>query len=191
MKRVEAQFKPVWRATRVALGGLAFLTLATVVAVGVVVWEHGRIASLQTRIAQLTAERSASSPQWTSRPAPPYDASARQFLRERAAGWAPMLRTLESGAMVGVTPTSVEFNAQDGVARVRLAYVNSEVLLDYLERINEGVPDAHGKPRWVLVEAHDDGDRSPGSATQLTEGRVQAIATIQSVWLAEPPALNR
>lgn len=186
MRRVEAQLKPVWRPTHIALGALAFLALATVVAVGVVVWEHGRVASLQTRIAQLTADRSASSPRIASRPALPYDASARQFLRERAAGWAPMLRTLESAAVVGVTPTSVEFNAQDGVARVQLDYVNSSALMDYLSRINEGV--SPNGPRWTLEETHEQAGGAPRGEGNVQPSATLYVATIKAVWLDLEPA---
>lgn len=193
MKRVNAQFRPRWRPGRAASASLAVLAACTVAAVGVDVWEHQRVVSLQARVAQLVeAGRTGTLPP-APRPTPPYDAGARQFLRERSAGWAPMLRTLESGSMIGVTPTSVEFSAADGVARVELNYVDSTALLDYLGRINEGVSPGQEMSRWTLVETRS----QPGalqSAAPTVPGMTlvaaaPSVATIRSVW--QEPASAR
>ncbi len=184
MRRVEAEFRPRWRPGRVVLASLAALGACVALSIGAAVWSHQRVAALQAQIAQLADdERNNVRPQ-AQRVVPAYDASARLFLSERASGWAPMLRTLESGAMVGVTPTSVEFNASDGSARVELIYSDSTALLDYLGRINEGVSPAAGVPRWNLVETR--AQPSAGTANASMQGVTRSgdsVAIIRSTWL--------
>ncbi len=191
MKRVVAQFRPPWRPGRVLLAALALLTALTLVAVGSAVWQQRRVVALQAQVEQLVeADRTGAMPS-APRPTPPYDASARQFLGERSAGWAPMLRTLESGAMIGVTPASVEFNAADGVARVTLNYADSTALLDYLGRINEGVSPGRGLARWTLVETRMQPGATPNTALTVPgmsqAGAQQSVATIRSVWQEAVP----
>ena len=184
MKRVEAEFRPRWQPGRVVLASLAALGVCLALSIGAAVWSHQRVAALQAQIAQLVDdERNNVRPQAPS-VVPAYDASARLFLSERAAGWAPMLRTLENGAMVGVTPTSVEFNATDGSARVELNYSDSTALLDYLARINEGVSPAAGVPRWNLVETRL--QPSAGTANPSMQGPMRSgdsVAIIRSTWI--------
>ena len=186
MKRVNAQFRPRWRRGRAALASLAVLAACTVAAVGVDVWEHQCVIALQARVAKLVeAGRTGTLPP-APRPTPPYDASARQFLRERSAGWAPMLRTLESGSMIGVTPTAVEFSAVDGVARVELNYVDSTALLDYLGRINEGVSQGQEMSRWTLTETRAQPEAAqgqmPGAPGMSRPMAGLSVATIRSAW---------
>ncbi len=186
MRHVEAEFRPRWRPGRVALASLVALGVCVVLSIGAAVWSHQRMATLQAQVAQLVDdERNNLQPQpQAPRIVPGYDASARLFLSERGSGWAPMFRTLESGAMVGVTPTSVEFNATDGSARVELNYSDSTVLLDYLGRINEGVSPAAGVPRWNLVETRT--QSSAGTANTSMQGMMRSgdsVAIIRSTWL--------
>jgi hypothetical protein len=179
MKRIGAQFRTPWRPRRGQLAALAVVAALTAGAVGCGVWMHVRAVTLRAQVAQLAEADRAGALTAAPRPTPAYDASARQFLRERSAGWAPMLRTLESGAMIGVTPSSVEFNAADGVARVTLNYVDSTALLDYLGRINEGVAPGEGLTRWTLVETRLQPGALP-SAAPAAAG--PSVATIRSVW---------
>jgi len=184
MRRVEAEFRPRWRPGRVVLASLAALGACVALSIGAAVWSHQRVAALQTQIDQLADdERNNVRPQ-APRVLPAYDASARLFLGERASAWAPMFRTIESGAMAGVTPTSVEFNATDGSARVELNYSDSTALLDYLGRINEGVSPAAGAPRWNLVETR--AQSSAGTANTSMQGTTRSgdsVAIIRSTWL--------
>jgi hypothetical protein len=187
VRRVEAEFRPRWRPGRIVLTWLAALGVCAVLSIGAAVWNHQRVAALQAQIAQLADDERNNVRPHASRAVPAYDASARHFLKERAAGWAPMLRTLESGAMVGVTPTSVEFNATDGSARVELNYSDSTALLDYLSRINEGVSPATGGARWSLVETRT--QPSAGTGNALRQGATQSadsVAIIRSAWLDSP-----
>jgi hypothetical protein len=176
MRRINAQFRTPWRPGRLQLAALAVAAALAAGAVGGATWERLRLLALKAQVVQLAeAERSGALP-FAPRPTPGYDASARQFLRERSAGWAPMLRTLESGAMIGVTPSSVEFNAADGVAQVTLNYADSSALLDYLARVNEGVSPGDGLGRWTLVETRMNPATAPNAAPQAS------VATIRSVW---------
>ena len=183
MRRVEAQFRRPWHPGRVLLAALATLAVCTALAVGAAAWEHQRVAALRVQVAQLVEdERNNVRPQ-APRVTPAYDASARQFLRERAAGWAPMLRTLESGSIIGVTPSSVEFNATDSSARVELNYTDSTALLDYLGRINEGVSTGVGLQRWTVLETRvQPGALTSNGSLAGTAGSGGSVASIRSNW---------
>ncbi len=190
MKRVEAQFKPRWRPGRVAWAALAALALCVVLAIGAASWEHRRVANLRAQVAQLVDDERNDVHPLVQPIAPAYDASARQFLHERAAGWAPMLRTLESGSMIGVTPSSVEFNATDGSARVELSYSDSTALFDYLGRINEGVSPSHGLARWTVVETRVQPDAGASNGPLPGTARVgTSVASIRSNWLESASAV--
>lgn len=194
MKRIEAQFRPYWRPGRAAWAALTTLAVCAVLAVGAAAWAYQRAAVLRTQIAQLIEDEHNGVRPLAPRIAPAYDASARQFLRERAAGWAPMLRTLENGSMIGLTPSSVEFNAADGSARVELNYSDSTALIDYLARINEGVSAVQGIARWSLVETRVQPSTrsSSGSISPVTQsGTGESLALIRSNWLDADPELQR
>jgi hypothetical protein len=195
MKRVVAQFRPPWRPGRGLLAASAGLSVLAAVGVGGVVWEYRQFVALRAQVAQLVeADRTGAVPA-APRPTPLYDAGARQFLSERSAGWAPMLRTLESGAMIGVTPSAVEFNAADGVARVTLSYDDSSALLGYLGRINEGVSTGEGLARWTLVETRMQPgalpNAAPAGAGVPQTVAAQSVATIRSVWQETGPASSQ
>ncbi len=196
MRRVKAQFRPPWRPTRGALAVLGTLSACAVTALGGAAWQYHRVVELRAQVSHLIEAGQTSATPSPPHPASPYDASVRQFLRERGAGWAPMLRTLESGAMVGVTPTSVEFSASDGVARVELSYSDSLTLSDYLGRINEGVAPGVQLMRWTLLQtrALPSGNQSPAATAAGVTPFIatQSVATIRSAWqdsaMPEAPA---
>lgn len=185
MRCVNAQFRPNWRPSRGLLAGLTVLAACSVVAVGLAAWEYQRLAKLRMQVARLVDADHVGGLPPQLHPIPPYDTSARQFLRERSAGWASMLRTLESGATIGVTPTALEFNATDGVARVELNYVDSTELLDYLGRINGGVAPGPGLTRWTLVQTQVQPGAAQGPAPGVdgvAQSTAQSVATIHSAW---------
>ncbi len=185
MRRVDAQFRPRWRPGRLSLAMLCGLAACTVLAGAAALWQHHRVLALRDQIAQLEAQGHAGGRAPIPRPTPAYDASAKQFLVERSAQWAPMLRTLESASMIGVTPTSVEFDASSGTARVQLSYSSSAALFDYLGRINEGVSTPQGAVRWSLLETRQQpgtvAPNAPGVAMQRGAD-AESIALIQSTW---------
>jgi hypothetical protein len=187
MKRVSAQFSSPWQPTRALLAGLSALVACAATAVGGTAWERHRVAGLGEQVSRLAETDRMGAVAPVPSTVPPYDASARQFLRERGAAWAPMLRALESGAMVGVTPTALEFDTSTGVSRAELDYSDSTALLDYLGRIDEGVAPRPGSTRWKLSETRvQQGPSSvgtpvfPGSPSQAQ----RFVATISSVWQA-------
>ena len=181
MKRVEAQFRRRWRPGRVVLAALATLALCVALAVGADVWAHQRVAALRMQVAQLVEDERNNVRSQAPRVPQAYDASGRQFLRERAAGWAPMLRTLESGSMIGVTPASVEFSASDGSARVELNYSDTATLVDFLSRINEG--SSPGSPRWTLIETRVQAGTPSIGLIPGGAGDTGSVASIRSTWL--------
>ena len=186
MRPINAQFRQPWRPSRGALAGLSALLACTVASVAGAAWERRHVVDLQTQESRLIEADRTDDTLSPARPAPPYEASARQLVRERGAAWAPMLRTLESGAMVGVTPTSVEFDASDEVARVELSYSDSTMLSGYLARINEGVVPEPGRMRWTLVQTREQpaaSQKSDATAMGTAPSRANpSAATIRSNW---------
>ena len=187
MRRVQAEFRPRWRPGRVVLVLLTALGICLLLAIGAAVRSHQRVSALRAQVAQLVADEAGNARPSAPHVVPAYDSSARLFLRERAAGWAPMLRTLENGAMIGVTPSSMEFNATDGSARVELNYSDSTALLDYLTRINEGVSPGGGVARWNLVETRVQPSARSSALAPMGGRDGDSIAIIRSTWLDSPP----
>jgi hypothetical protein len=189
MKRIEAQFRPRWRPGRVLLATLSVAAVCAVLAVAGALWEWHRVNTLRAQIAQLVEDERAGLRPPVPRVIPPYEASARQFLRERSAGWAPMFRTLENASMIGVTPSAVEFDAADGTARAELNYSDSAALFDYLGRLNEGVAPAAGVARWSLIQTRAQPGGSAGNngiAGAMTSGGMTgSSASIRSTWLEQ------
>jgi hypothetical protein len=185
MKPVKAQFRPVARPGAWHIALLVLLALLLVAAVAAAAWQRWRVESLRRELSVAEERRSAGQAAPPPRPEPPYASSAREMLHERAAAWAPMLRTLENAAVIGVTPTRVEFNAADGSARVELVYSDPNALFEYLEMINEGVS-PKGDAKWKVVQIRADTgaggqQRGPLSGNQSSA----AVAEIRSVWSPE------
>ncbi len=182
MKNVHAQFRPRRRLGRPAQAMLLALVVCTAAAVGVAVWQRQRAATLREQVSSLVEQRRTGTVPPPPRPVPAYATSAQLMLRERAAPWASMLRTLESASLIGVTPTVVEFDAADGSARAELNYADSTALVDYLDRANEGVASS-GVGRWTLAQARVEpgGTAAPGTGG-VAPASTPSVATIQSTW---------
>ena len=183
MRRVRAQFNPPYRPSRRTMMGLLVLGIAGTASVGNAVWQRHRESVLVRELAELEEAGRRPPPRPAVLPPPPYQLSAEQMLRERAAPWAPMLRTLESGAVLGVTPTRVDFNAADGSAHVELEYTDPAALFDYLERINEGAPPGQIGGRWLLVQTRSQSNGQPGTPSGASN---RSTALVQSVWTSAP-----
>ena len=182
MRRIEADFRPRWRPGRAVLASLAVLGMFAALSIGAALWTHQRVLMLREQLRQLVEEeRNHVLPQ-VPHLVRAYDASARVFLKERASEWAPMLRTLENGAMIGVTPTSLEFSTVDGSARVELRYADSTALLDYMARINEGVSPGAGTARWTLTETQLQPRSIASGLNSGLTGASDSIASISSSW---------
>ena len=190
MKVVQAQFRPVpvpGRRTAAWLAALVGTALAATIAAQ---WQRLQAEDLRRHVAELEEERRTGLRPPAPRPPAVYAASAEAMLAERGAAWAPMLRSLENAAVIGVTPTLVEFNAADGNAHAELAYSDSAALFDYLARLDEGLPASESVGRWSLVQLRVQPAAAPTVAAGLTPFANPAAATgaatasIQSSWIA-------
>lgn len=104
-------------------------------------------------------------------PVMPYDASARAVLAQAQAGWGPLLASLESMEVVGVTPVSIDVSTADRQIRVDLEFSDLATLLRFVDEINAGEP----APRWRLLQAQ-------GAARVPTMSAAATVATILGTW---------
>jgi hypothetical protein len=182
MRGVRAQFGPGRVPGRGAWIALGVLAAGTTVLGAVAAWQVRRSHELAQRLDAVVDARRIAAQQVPVRPEPPYGDSARLFLRARDAAWAPALRSLESGTMVGIVPVRVDFDAAEGTARVELEYRDADVLHDYLARINEGQPPSNPTGRWTLLETHAQANpSSPAGALSPAAGS-GGLATIRANW---------
>jgi hypothetical protein len=164
MKPLHPEFLPVAPPPRWVAWALALLAVATM-ALWAAAWlARAEVEQLRRQLAAMNAPRPAPSPPPVAAPA--YQESAREMLRERELEWAATLRALESVAMVGVTPTSVDIVVRERAARVEVEFADHGVLLKYLEALNAGLP----APQWHLL------------STQAGAAGGMATATLQRRW---------
>ena len=182
MKRVHARCGSQRRPVRRTWIAIAVLAVGIAGLAGSAVWQARRVHDLGGQLAALADQRRAAAQAAPPHPDPPYGDSARLFLRAREAAWAPALRSLESAAMLGVTPTRVEFDAAEGTARAELVYDNAQSLHDYLSRLNDGLPVSSRVGQWTLLETHAQATPpalpGAGSAVATSAG----VATIRASW---------
>lgn len=191
MKPVQADFRPAAQPGRRTAAWLAVLVGTALAATVAAQWQRLQAEGLRRQVAELEDERRTGLRPPAPRPPAIYAASAEAMLAERAAAWAPMLRSLENAAVIGVTPTLVEFNAADGTAHAELAYSDSAALFDYLARLDEGLPASESVGRWSLVQLRVQPAAAPTAAAGMTPfanpaaaATGAATASIQSSWIA-------
>jgi len=186
MKAVDAQLLSTRRASRAVWITMGALTVCALLAGGAALWQAARVGGLRQEMATLAASLQANRDTVPPQPDPVYADSARLFLRERGAAWAPALRSLEGAAMVGVTPVRVEFGAQEGNARVELEYHDATALYEYLSRLNDGLSPSQSIGRWSLSEASMEPERGSHSPSAPTGGAATSetlsMAIIESKW---------
>jgi hypothetical protein len=185
MRCVRAQFRPDRQPGRGTWIAIAVLAAGVAALGGAAAWHARRARELGERLAEVVDARKAAAAQVPARPEPPYGDSARLFLRARGAAWAPALRSLESAAMIGVTPVRLEFDGAEGTARVELEYRDAAALHDYLSRLNDGLPASSRAERWTLLETHARvSTTQPAVAATGTgaPGNDAGTAIIQSSW---------
>lgn len=73
-------------------------------------------------------------------PAPPYEASARDMLAERAIPWGEVLTALEKTAVPGVLVTSIEAPGATSNITVQTLMPDYKAVLDYLSALNGESP---------------------------------------------------
>lgn len=103
-----------------------------------------------------------------------YDASARAAVAQAMTSWTPLLTSLETIQMVGVTPVSIDVAATERQVRVELEFADFASLLRYVDELNAG----ESTPRWQLVQAQG-ATRQAGTTAVATNS---AAATIRAGW---------
>lgn len=143
MKAVRADFNRRWRPPKGAWWAMCALGAATLVAGGAVwlEWRHldAQRAALLDDLTRRQAAAASAQPSSTS---VPYQASAREMLAERDSTWLGMLATIESNAFLGVTPVSLEFISGDKMFRLDVTATDYPKLLEYVDALNAGEPEA-------------------------------------------------
>lgn len=158
---------PVLPSRRAWTGVLAFAALAAVL------FAAGRI--LQTRAASLQQEARARAaalnvvqPSMPPVSPPPYGDDLQRALDRASLPEAPVLRELETVAVVGIQLTSIDVSMADHIATVELQADNDAALGDFLDQLNAGL----AAPAWRIdrlaaVQANQaGGSGSAGSAAQ-------------------------
>ena len=160
MSRINADFKKrsrprawVWWALAVGCGTTAFVGWQAWMASQDVVRHERDLAQLKSRP---PAEPRPAAPA----PTPAYDTSARTMLQQRDFPWSAALTTLEATAVIGVTPTAIEAAPATGQVRVEVQFTDYAKLLEYLNALNAGEPEA----RWSLVQSQS---QVAGAATAV------------------------
>lgn len=150
MKRVQANFARRRVPGRTGWMVLAALGVAALGAAGLVAHRMDELAQQRASLEGAAAARTAAAVVPVKQAPPPaYEQSARAMLVERQLAWPDVLTALEATAIVGVTPTSVDMSASDGVASVEVSFADYARLLEYVQALNAG----EGGLRWTLKQA--------------------------------------
>lgn len=173
MKPLLIELKPAKRPSPWAWKALLVICLLAVSLVAATLYRQRELRLLREHLHEVAQARRAppaSPPVLPSRRAP-YDASAREMLAEATSAWPAMLTALETTAVLGVTPISVEIVSAEGQARVEVEFSDYAALLKYLDDLNAG----EQAPRWVLIQAQgltrpQDPQAAARPATALVRG---------------------
>lgn len=158
-----------------AVGVTIVLLLAALGSVAAAGWRWHELQGVKAALRELERQRAEAADQAQQRAmpamaaasAPAYDADARKAWNEAVFATSDALTALEAVALPGITPLSLELQADTHMARLELEYQDQALLLKYLELLNEGESD----PRWRLLRA---GMRSgPGGS---------GLALLESSW---------
>ena len=136
------------------------------------VYLQARVTHL--REAQLAAEAMERTPTVAAAPrvVPPYQEEAVAALKRAALPEADALAELEHVGVVGIQLRSIDVNPAAAVVVVELEASSDEVLGDYLDQLNAGMP----SPRWHIWRVAASGDVQP-STTVAAPGSVAPGAT--------------
>lgn len=157
---------PVW--------ALVACALALAAALATSLWAWSTYGDAKVRLMQLQAvqqdQQAAAAATQAARPTrvlTPYETDARRAAQESGFSTAQALAALEHVVMVGVTPVSVELQAESGLSRVEVEFVDQPVLLKYLAELNSG----EAQPRWQLLRA-----------TAKGAGQANGMAVLEARW---------
>ncbi len=86
-------------------------------------------------------------------PVPPYDASARQFLKERQAIWPQALRALENLPMRGLMVQMIDFNGAEDSVRVEVNAPDHATVATLVRELNVGNSGLANDLHWSLARS--------------------------------------
>ncbi|WAC72443.1 hypothetical protein OU995_23275 [Roseateles sp. SL47] len=144
----------VWTAPLIGWAVLCGIGTATLCLMAGVAWEARQAAAesaaqSQSNLALLDQSlRDARMAAATQKP-PAYARDALEAARVAGFPTQAVLRSLEATASDGIRITSIALQPAQGSAEVALEFSDYEMLLKYIEQLNEGEPQA----RWMLVRA--------------------------------------
>jgi len=170
--RIQLLPKPVAPAWLIALASM--LLVAALVAAALAAYRYWQVGQIrkelqverERREEQIRAAQAAATAPMIPPSPPAYAADARKAANEAEFHTAAALTALERVSMVGVTPVSIELQAEGNLARVEVEFSDYQVLLSYLEELNKGEP----APRWRLQRASAKGPGA-GLGTAVIESR--------------------
>lgn len=162
MKRVDAEFATPGRPGRWHWAAVAVLAALSVGLSVRAVLTHLELREVKRDIHALQAQIAAAQQPAASAPVPPYDASAREMLRERDPIWIETLTALEAVGMQGVTVTAITMPAPGSPITIQLTASDYRTVLDYLSALN-GPAVEPGALRFDLQQA-----RAEGTSGQLS-----------------------
>jgi hypothetical protein len=99
----------------------------------------------------------------------PYDASAREFLRQHETPWPQLLGAIESVDVPGVRFISVEYVAAEPHARVEIKVPQQATVVEIVNGLNAGLPEMGLAWRWSVVRVEQ--MRGEGGARALLGAR--------------------
>lgn len=161
MRRVEAEFATPSRPGRWHWAVAIVLAALTAVQGTRAVMARLELRDLQRDVRSLQAQIAAAHAAPASAPIPPYDASAREMLRERDTAWIETLTALESVGIPGVVVTSINMPASGSPITVQLTVSDYRTLMEYVTALN-GPTVESGALRFDLQQA-----RAEGTSGQL------------------------
>jgi hypothetical protein len=177
MIRLDVDFKThrkpgwtAWGAAAAALGLCIGMTTLWALALNQNAELSDRSEALGQQVAAMVSK-----PHAPSKPQP-YDASARALMAQVAMPWADGLTALESVAVFGVTPVTIDVLPAEHKVRVELEFADYASLLSYLDQLNAGEP----QQRWRLLQAQAPLAQSAQQAPTAAPAGV--TATVVSEW---------
>lgn len=102
-------------------------------------------------------------------PPPPYADDLRRALDRASLPEAPVLRELETVAVVGIQLTSIDIDMADHMATVDLQADSDKALGDYLDQLNAGMPETVWHIDHLAAVPQATSAAPTASATQATQ----------------------
>lgn len=155
MKPLNIELLPPRYPSRLAWWGIAILLVAAAA-----VWSDDAMQRHQARHLQAQAQKLQQVDQASQRaaaaaaavaaqqPLPSYHASAYALLAQRTHPWPVVLATMESIAIEGATPVSLDMSSTERIARIEINATSYAAVLAYMQALNQGDPEL----QWGLLQ---------------------------------------